>query len=59
MQGLSNGLNRLMMRIEIIFYNWLISEDCDRRRANIMSLVDNLPIYKFGDVFFSKGETIF
>mgnify|MGYP006924824901 CR=1 FL=1 len=26
------------------FYNWLISKDCDRRRANIMSLVDNLPI---------------
>lgn len=40
------------------FYNWLISKDCDRRRANIMSLVDNLPIYKFGDMFFSKGETI-
>ena len=33
------------------FYNWLISKDCDRRRANIMSLVDNLPIYKFGDMF--------
>ncbi|MBO7557385.1 MAG: hypothetical protein J6T52_02720 [Bacteroidaceae bacterium] len=36
------------------FYDWLINIDTEKRRPTIESLVDNLPIYKFGESYCYK-----
>ena len=39
-----------------IFYNWLVNINTEKRKPTIESLVDNLPIYKFGESYFYKQE---
>lgn len=36
------------------FYDWLININTEKRKPTIESLVDNLPIYKFGDSYCYK-----
>ena len=36
------------------FYDWILRINTEKRKPSIVSLVDNLPIYKFGDSYFYK-----
>ena len=42
--------------VKKIFYNWLVNINTEKRKPTIESLVDNLPIYKFGESYFYKQE---
>lgn len=38
------------------FYVWLIKNNTEKTKPSIVSLVENLPIYKFGDSYYYKKE---
>lgn len=38
------------------FYDWLIQKNSDKRKDSIVKVVNDLPIYKFGDKYVSKKE---
>lgn len=41
------------------FYDWLVSKDTEKRHKSIVSVVETLPIYRFGgNVYLSKEEVL-
>lgn len=38
------------------FYTWLVEKNTEKRKPSIVSLVANLPIYKFGDMLYGKAQ---
>lgn len=38
------------------FYDWLIKKETEKRKESIIKVVENLPIYRFGNKYFFKNE---